>query len=398
MIKIIAGQTNDPTPIVIINTCAVTHEAERQSKQAVRKAIRENKGSKIVVTGCAAKTAKEYFENLEGISEVVQNDGKEPVDISQIIAGPLHLFDGRARAFLQIQNGCDHFCTYCIVPFTRGRSRSLPPELILNQVEYFLHHGFNEIVLSGIDIASYGKDFNEMGYDLSAIIEAILERTHIAGTRIRLSSIDPAAVSQNLLSLFTGEPRIMPYFHFSIQSGSNEVLMAMRRRHSREDVITICEHIRRQRKEVVIGGDLIAGFPVETELMFEESVRLIDDAGLSLIHVFPFSSRNGTVAAQMVKLPPNVIRFRASILQEKTQAAKKALFQSLIGSTTSGLIEKSDGVVAFGKTDSYIPFRLVGPFRVGEVVHSISIAGICEENSELMLICMLDPNNLSLIP
>jgi threonylcarbamoyladenosine tRNA methylthiotransferase MtaB len=388
MMKIVTSQSSDPDNIVIINTCAVTQEAERQSKQAARKAIRENPDSKIVVTGCAAKTAQNYFENLDGVFKVVQNEEKVTVDMSQISASPLHLFDGRARALLQIQNGCDHFCTYCIVPFTRGRSKSLHPDIVLKQVDYFLHHGFKEIVLSGIDIASYGKDIIEdRSHDLATLIEAILERTHLAGTRIRLSSIDPAAVDQNLLNLFSDEARIMPYFHFSIQSGSDEALRAMRRRHSRDEVIGICENIRRRRDGVVFGGDLIAGFPVETESMFEESLRLIDDAGLSLIHVFPYSARNGTVSAQMINLPGNVVRSRAERLQGKAQAAKRVLLQSMIGLTTSGIIEKIDGSDWIGKTDSYVPFRVHGGnFRPGEVVHNLRITGISDSASELTCI------------
>jgi threonylcarbamoyladenosine tRNA methylthiotransferase MtaB len=398
MMKLVNYQANDSDNIVIINTCAVTQEAERQSKQVVRKAIRENGDSRIIVTGCAARTSKDYFENLDGVSEVIQNADKEPVDISQINAGTPHLFDGRARAFLQIQNGCDHFCTYCIVPFTRGRSRSLLPDIILKQVDYFLHHGFNEIVLSGIDIASYGKDIDESNHNLATLIETILEKTHTAGTRIRLSSIDPAAIDQNLLNLFTKESRIMPYFHFSIQSGSNEVLMAMRRRHSREDVIAVCENIRRRRNGVVIGGDLIAGFPTETKSMFEESVSLIDDAGLSLIHVFPYSARSGTIAAQMINLPSNVVRSRAAKLHDKAHAARRALHQSLIGTTTSGLIEKSGEFESIGKTDSYIPFRLDrGEFRAGDVVHNLTITGVSEDGSEMMLLaCLRRPDLLFL--
>jgi threonylcarbamoyladenosine tRNA methylthiotransferase MtaB len=380
--KLSEDLVSDGEDTIIINTCSVTREAERQSKQIVRKAIRENIGAKIIVTGCAAKTARDYFENLSGVAKVVQNEDKGDMDISKLQTGQSHyLFESRARAFLQIQNGCDHFCSYCIVPITRGRSKSVPPDFILKHIDYFVDRGFNEIVLSGIDITSYGKDSSDLSepYDLHVILEKVLERTHLYKTRLRLSSIDPAAVNQNLLNLFLFEPRMMPYFHFSIQSGNNEVLKVMRRRHSREDVIELCSQIRKNRNQSVIGGDLIVGFPTETDAMFDDSLNLVDDAGLSLIHVFPYSARNGTLAAQMINLPATIIRERAAKLKEKANFAKTSLLRTLIGTTISGLIEKRDHTVSIGKSDSYLPFRVNHPFRSGEVVHDLKVIDVNQD-------------------
>jgi threonylcarbamoyladenosine tRNA methylthiotransferase MtaB len=355
--------------IVIINTCAVTREAERQSKQIVRKMIRENEGAKIIVTGCASQTDIDYFTNLDGVFKVIPNDLKDNLreygelidndDISSVgKVSRSNLFADRARAFLQIQNGCDHFCTYCIVPFTRGRSRSLPFQQIAEKIEYFVDHGFKEIVLSGIDIMSYGADLPEH-IDLSDVIDTLLDITSVSQLRLRLSSIDPAAIDAKFTRIITSEPRILPHFHLSIQSGDDHVLKTMRRRHTRERVLEICNSIREGRKGVVFGADFIAGFPSETEEMFENTLRLIDDAGISLIHSFPYSPRPGTIAADMIQLPRHTAIERAAKLRAKAQDVREKLYRSLVGTKTSGLVEKSEEGISYGKTDNFLPFRLV---------------------------------------
>ncbi|MDR1390753.1 MAG: tRNA (N(6)-L-threonylcarbamoyladenosine(37)-C(2))-methylthiotransferase MtaB [Holosporales bacterium] len=378
--KAIVNTFQPDSDVIIVNTCSVTHEAERQSKQTVRKVIRENPNAKIIVTGCAAETDLEYFKNLKGVFKIISNKEKnEPssyFDISNNIPkGALkkefdinesdRLFENKARAFLQIQNGCDHFCTYCIVPFARGASKSLPSEVVLNRVEHFIKLGFKEIVLSGIDIASYGKDLGNM--DLADLISSILNG-YPQMKRLRISSIDPNGVDSKLLDLFINETRIMPYFHLSIQSGDNVVLQSMRRRHSREKVLDICDKILTKRKDAVLGGDFIAGFPIETEEMFMNSLSLIDSAHLSLLHIFPYSSRAGTIAASMIQLPQNVIFKRAQILHKKAQKVKNELFERLVGERVSGIVEKFENGISFGKTDSFLPFRVQCPLQQNDMV------------------------------
>ena len=369
--KAIIDKLQPKNDIVVINTCSVTHEAERQSKQAVRKAIRENPDAKIIVTGCAAKTALKYFETLDGVFKVIQNSEKsEPREYFDIphsssdinfendiaIEENSQLFENKSRAFIQIQNGCDHFCSYCIVPFTRGRSKSLPLDIILKRIKHFVKLGFKEIVLSGIDITSYGKDFNKK-IDLSDVILAIL-KSNPELNRLRISSIDPKCIDEKLFELFTQELRIMPHFHLSIQSGDNEVLKAMRRRHTREDVIEICNKMLSERKDIVFGADFIVGFPTETETMFENTLMLINEAHLLLLHVFPYSPREGTLASKMIQLPRSVILHRASVLRQKASEAKKNLFESLLNHEISGIIEETTSEYSFGKTDNFIPFKI----------------------------------------
>ena len=364
--------------VVIVNTCAVTHEAERQSKQAVRKAIRENSGAKIIVTGCAAKTASEYFNNLTGVFKVIQNDEKTSFNESFTPEENDQLFKNRARVFLQIQNGCNHFCTYCIVPFTRGRSKSLTLETIMQRIRYFDNQGFKEIVLSGIDITSYGEDFDG-NLELADVIEAILQNFP-KQKRIRISSIDPKEINDRLFNLFAYEERIMPHFHLSIQSGDNDVLKAMRRRHSREDVINFCNKLKNIRKDVVFGADFIAGFPTETEEMFNNTLRLIDDAGLSLMHVFPFSPRTGTVASNMIQLPKSTILNRAKILRAKADGAKHKLFMSMNGKYLKNIIiEKHENGISYGKTDSFIPIIIEGEYTPGGVLNDLSVLDFNDE-------------------
>lgn len=394
--KAMINSLNPNDDVIVINTCSVTHEAERQSKQAVRKAIRENQNSKIIVTGCAAKTSKKYFQNLDGVFKVIQNDKKEELnsyldiphtankletfDNDLIIEENDQLFKDKARVFLQIQNGCDHFCTYCIVPFTRGRSRSLPLETILSRVGRFVQLGFKEIVLSGIDITSYGKDLENI--DFSDVIIAILNK-YPDLKRLRISSIDPKGIDEKLFDLLTNEPRIMPHFHLSIQAGDNQVLKAMRRRHTREDVIEICNRILEKRPDVVFGSDFIAGFPTETDQMFENTLNLIDEAHLSLMHVFPYSPRSGTIAAGMIQIPRNKILERAKILREKATNAKEKLLKSLIGTTVSGMIENSENNISFGKTDSFIPFVIPRKLPPTTIIKDALVSGSKDGSLEL---------------
>lgn len=367
--------------IVIINTCAVTQEAERQSRQVVRKALRENPKAKVIITGCATVTAASYFNELEGIkiiSNSKKSDPKSYIDMAkptellvssneEIIEDGDEMFANRVRAFLPIQNGCDHFCTYCIIPYTRGKSQSLPLDAIIRRIDHLVSIGFNEVVLSGIDITSYlyGK------LTLADVIKEILDKTSLE--RLRISSIDPAGIDAHLFDLITNEERVMPHFHLSIQSGDNDVLKAMRRRHTRDSVIKLCNDILDKRRDIVLGSDFITGFPTETDSMFENTLKLVDEAHLSLLHVFPFSPRTGTVAAKMIQLPPKIIHDRAKILREKAQQAKKKLLQSFVGRQITGVIEKSANEISFGKTNSFVPFRLPNNLPSRKVIRGIVI-------------------------
>ncbi|MDR2666624.1 MAG: tRNA (N(6)-L-threonylcarbamoyladenosine(37)-C(2))-methylthiotransferase MtaB [Holosporales bacterium] len=387
----IASHCSD-NEFVVVNTCSVTHEAERQSRQAVRKVIKENKSAKIIVTGCAAKTSQRYFEDLDGIFKVLQNNGKnditEHIDLlDQKCAkygenafietnSPL-FFTGKARAFLQIQNGCDNFCTYCVVPFTRGRSKSLPVDIVLKNISQFVTSGFDEIVLSGIDIASYGRDLGE-DINLCSIIKKILKNSPVR--RLRISSIDPSGINDELLGLLVSENRVMPHLHLSIQSGDNSVLRVMRRKYNREKIIEVCNRILEQRSDVVFGADLIAGFPAETDNMFANTLKLVDEANLSLLHVFPYSPRSRTIAANMVQIPREVILERAKVLRQKTKEAKLKLFQHLLNKTTFGVIEKLKNEYIYGKTHSFLPFKIHNPPNeiVKNNVYHIKIVGFDE--------------------
>ncbi len=380
--KAIVNEISPDQEIVIINTCAVTHEAERQSKQAVRRSIRENPNAKIIVTGCAAKTSNDYFKNLEGVTHIIQNDKKEDiqaysclsdttsVDIANTkifnILEKNHLFSERSRAFLQIQNGCDNYCSFCIVPFTRGKSKSMPISDIIKRVKYFLKTGFQEIVFSGIDITSYGKDLDD-NIELADVLQKVLDNFPEL-KRIRISSIDPHGITDKLYNLFAYEHRIMPHFHLSIQSGDNSVLKMMRRRHSREEVIEFCNNLRTVRQDIVFGADLIVGFPGETDAMFENTVKLVDEAGLSLLHMFPYSPRQGTLAAGFIQVAESIKSARMKKLQEKAALAKFHTLQKFIGQKVDCLIEKTDNKTSYGKTNHFLPIRISRKYNVGEIV------------------------------
>jgi threonylcarbamoyladenosine tRNA methylthiotransferase MtaB len=376
--------------VIIINTCAVTHEAERQSRQSVRKSIRENPKAKIIVTGCAAKTSKSYFENLKGITKIVQNDMKNDQKSftdslesgGSCISLRNNLFVGRARAFIQIQNGCDNHCSFCIVPLTRGHSKSLPLQSIIDQIDYFVNAGFKEIVLSGIDIGSYGKDLDQ-NITLSNVLEEILNRfKHL--NRIRISSIDPICITDDLFEIISNNNRIMPHLHLSVQSGDNHILKKMNRRHSRENVIDICQRIRSFRKDFVFGADLIAGFPGETDIMFNNTIDLLTESQISLLHVFPYSARAGTLAASFLQLPHNVVYERSEKLRKKGIELRNALFNKFVGKKVNFIIEKVEKDIIFGKTDHFLPIKYKGTsHNPGDLLYNKEVLSFDEEH----LIC-----------
>lgn len=384
--------------VVIINTCAVTKQAENQSKQAVRKAIRESKGAKIIVTGCALATCKDYFNNLDGVFCIIDNNKKDKIssytslphnknisdiniDFNDIYNMELaeDIFSNRARVFLQIQTGCDNFCSYCIVPFARGKSISLPLDVIINKVKFFINNGFKEIVLSGIDITSYNID----NIKLHDVIKSILKECPTL-ERLRISSMNPNGISEKLFDVITQETRILPHLHLSIQSGDNTVLKSMRRNYTSEFVIDLINRLKNTRKDLVIGADIIAGYPIETDEYFNNTINFIKNSGISLLHVFPFSPRPMTLASKMLQLPRNIIKERASILRELANNIKLSVMNSLVNTKINGLIEKSESNISYGKTDNFLEFIIKEQIKPNTILKNMQVIGI--ENGKLVCI------------
>ncbi|MDD2878124.1 MAG: tRNA (N(6)-L-threonylcarbamoyladenosine(37)-C(2))-methylthiotransferase MtaB [Acidiphilium sp.] len=362
---------------VIVNTCAVTAEAERQARQAIRRAFRTNPGTAIIVTGCAAQIDSAPWAAMPGVARVIGNVEKltpeawistEPLlvaDIMQIRQTAAHLIDGfgtRARAFIEVQQGCDHRCTFCIIPYGRGPSRSIPMGAIAAQIRTLVTHGYHEIVLTGVDLTSYGADLPgqpKLGQLVRRLLAAIPELP-----RLRLSSIDPAEIDTDLWHVIEHEPRLMPHLHLSVQAGSNMILKRMKRRHLRHHVIETAARARALRPDIALGADFIAGFPTEDDAMFNESLRLIDEAGLDYLHVFPYSARNGTPAARIPALPMAERRARAAALREAGARRAAARFDSMIGTTIAALAETA----TTGHSETFAPVRFVAPVEPGTIV------------------------------
>lgn len=316
---------------IIFNTCAVTAEAERQARQAIRRARRENPDAKIIVTGCSAQIKPESYTQMPEVDQVIGNHAKlkaetwtgclsEKVivnDIMSVRETASHLlegFEGHARAFVQVQNGCDHRCTFCIIPYGRGNSRSVPVDEIVEQIKILVAQGYNEIVLSGVDVTSYGKDLvgePTLGYMMSVIFREVPELP-----RLRLSSLDPVEIDEDLWNLIAGEPRLMPHLHLSVQAGDDMILKRMKRRHLRQDVIDVCARARELRPDMVFGADVIVGFPTETEEMFLNTMKLVEECDLTFLHIFPYSPRPQTPAAKMPQVELSMRKERAARLRE----------------------------------------------------------------------------------
>ena len=339
---------------VIVNTCAVTGEAERQARQAIRRARRQNPHATIVATGCAVQVDPEGFAAMPEVDRVIGNrekltvEGYAPDNRARSAVGDImaaretagHLIAGyeeRARAVVQVQNGCDHRCTFCIIPFARGPSRSVPLGALVADVRALVANGHREVVLSGVDLGHYGADLPGR----PALGEAVrrLLRAVPALPRLRLSSIDPVEIDPALERLFAEEARLMPHLHLSLQAGDDMVLKRMKRRHSRADVLTLCARLRGLRPEIAFGADLIAGFPTETPAMFENTRRLIEDAGLVWLHVFPYSPRPGTPAARMPQVPKAERRARAAALRAAGEGSRRRFLEGRIGREARVLLE-----------------------------------------------------------
>jgi threonylcarbamoyladenosine tRNA methylthiotransferase MtaB len=343
---------------VVINTCAVTAEATRQARQAIRKARRENPGARIVVTGCAAQIDPASFAAMPEVDQVLGNEEKlrretfsrlasgdlpriEVADIMTVTktaATAVAAVEGRPRAFLQIQQGCDHRCTFCVIPYGRGNNRSLPMGEILTQARRLVEAGVREIVLTGVDIGGYGGDLPgrpPLGQMIRRLLRQLPELA-----RLRLSSIDPVEIDEDLWRLIAEEPRLMPHLHLSLQAGDDLILKRMKRRHSRADAVAAAVRAQALRPGIALGADLIAGFPTETEAMFERSLSLIEDCGLAFLHVFPYSARAGTPAARMPQLPMALRRERARRLRAEGAAAEARFLERQRGRLEQVLIER----------------------------------------------------------
>src|ERR1700719_1290157 len=371
---------------VVVNTCAVTAEAVRQARQAIRALRRERPLAKIVVTGCAAQTEPQTFVAMAEADQVLGNaeklsakaweearaafelDGAPKAIVNDIMAvkeTAAHLVDafaGRTRAFVQVQNGCDHRCTFCIIPYGRGNSRSVAMGAVVDDVRRLVGNGYREVVLTGVDITSYGADLPGAP-KLGALVKQILK--HVPKLeRLRLSSIDSVEADRDLLDAFAQDGRVMPHLHLSLQSGDDLILKRMKRRHARNDAITFCNTVRRLRPNVVFGADFIAGFPTETESMFKNSLDLVDACGLTHLHVFPFSPRPGTPAARMPQLPRDIVKERARRLRDRGALALRQHLDGEVGATRRVLTESNE----IGRTEQFTPVRLATPAEPGEML------------------------------
>jgi len=369
---------------VIINTCAVTAEAVRQSQQAIRKARRERPDAKIIVTGCAAQVEPDLFAGMMEVDHVIGNAEKvkretfhslsvadcERVQVNDIMSvreTASHLIDGfgtRARAYVQVQNGCDHRCTFCIIPYGRGPSRSVPAGEVVAQVRRLVEMGYQEVVLTGVDITSYGNDLPGQ-MSLGRLVRQILR--HVPELkRLRVSSIDQVEADKHLMDAIAEEPRLMPHLHLSLQAGDDLILKRMKRRHLRADAIRFCETARRLRPDVVFGADLIAGFPTETEQHFENTLRLVEECGLTYLHVFPFSPRKGTPAARMPQVSRSEVKERAARLRQLGSEVLARYLAQQHGAVVDVLTERKN----IGRTAQYAEIRLEGEAPAGAILRA----------------------------
>jgi threonylcarbamoyladenosine tRNA methylthiotransferase MtaB len=377
---------------VVVNTCAVTAEAVRQARQAIRALRRERPESKIIVTGCAAQTEPQTFVAMPEADRVIGNaeklsaagwartrasfdvgDAPKAIvsDIMAVKTAAAHLIDGfpaRSRAFVQVQNGCDHRCTFCIIPYGRGNSRSVPIGAVVDDVRRLVANGYREIVLTGVDITSYGADLPGAP-KLGTLVKQILQ--HVGELkRLRLSSIDSVEADRDLLDALAKDQRLMPHLHLSLQSGDDLILKRMKRRHSRADAIAFCNSVRALRPDVVFGADLIAGFPTESEAMFRRSLDLVEECGLTQLHVFPFSPRPGTPAARMPQLDRAVVKERAAGLRTHGALALARHLDAEIGATRRVLTESRSA----GRTEQFTTVKFNAPAEPGQIL-DVKIAG-----------------------
>lgn len=366
---------------IIVNTCAVTSEAERQARQAIRRARRENPDAKIIVTGCGAQVNPKSYADMPEVNQVIGNDLKlkaetwaQPAtervvvnDIMSVKETARHMisgFESHARAFVQVQNGCDHRCTFCIIPFGRGNSRSVPMGEIVEQVKKLVAGGYHEVVLTGVDITSYGPDLPgqpRLGQMIRRLLALVPELP-----RLRLSSLDPVEIDDDLWQIIADEPRFMPHLHISMQAGDDMVLKRMKRRHLRHHLMEICDKARSLRPDIVFGADIIAGFPTETDEMFENTLKAVTECDLTFLHVFPYSPRPGTPAARMPQVPGDIRKARAKILREAGAVQVDKHLATLIGKTLPVLAEKGNK----GRTEYFSEVAFDTDVKPGELLNA----------------------------
>jgi threonylcarbamoyladenosine tRNA methylthiotransferase MtaB len=389
----IAALAGDQDDLVVVNSCAVTAEAVRQSRKAIRRARQARPEARIVVTGCAAQIEPETFARMPEVTWVIGNAEKfqpasfrrrpsapqeppafagitdERVLVSDIMAvretAP-HLvgsFSDRSRAFIEVQNGCDHRCTFCIIPYGRGNSRSVPAGLVIDRIKALVDEGFREVVLTGVDVTSYGPDLPGAP-SLGLLVERILRHAPEL-PRLRLSSLDSVEIDDRLFDLLTGEARLMPHLHLSLQAGDDMILKRMKRRHSRAEAVAMVERLKARRPEIAIGADLIAGFPTESDAMFANSLALIDDCDIVHGHIFPYSPREGTPAARMPQVEPQVARARAKMLRAAGDRRRTAWLRGLVGSVQNIVVERSGET---GHAENFAMVRLAAKAPAGSIV------------------------------
>jgi len=379
----------DGDNLIIVNSCAVTNEAVRQTRQAVRKAKKNNPNKNVVVTGCAAQIDPDMFEQMPEADAVVGNfDKYDPAnfkfgletnrpdirvsDIMEITETAPHMvsaFTERSRAFVEIQNGCDHRCTFCIIPYGRGNSRSVPAGQVVDQIKALVDKGFNEIVLTGVDVTSYGPDLPgkpTLGMLLERIVNNVPDLR-----RLRLSSIDGIEIDDQMFDLLTSETQLMPHIHLSLQSGDDMILKRMKRRHSRDQAIDLVARLKAARPKIAIGADIIAGFPTETDAMFEQSLDIVVQCDIVHGHIFPYSPREGTPAAKMPQVDGKLVKERAKLLRDKVSQRKKSWLATLVGSNQSVLVETS-GKSGYAENFAKVEFDV--PVEEGQLVKASIIA------------------------
>jgi len=387
---------------VIINSCSVTAEAERQLRQTIRKERRKNPNHIIILTGCAAQITPDIYAAMEEVDFVIGNDYKMKVntyidlvdriknnisdkiiisDIQKAKSTALHLvkgFEGRTRAFVQVQNGCDNRCTFCIIPYGRGVSRSVKPSEIIDQIKFLVEKGYPEIALTGVDITSFGKDLSPK-ITLGNLIKQILDEVPKLQW-LRLSSLDPACIDNELWDLIENEKRLLPYLHLSLQSGDDMILKRMARRHNRQDVISLCKKARKLRGDIVFGADIIAGFPTETDDMAKNTLNLVKDLKITWLHVFPYSQREGTPASKMPQVKVEKRKERASNLREIGQKNVEDYLDSLIGKTLQVHVEKPN--LGRTKTFAEVIWDKENPEEIGTI---ISVKAIGRDKNKLLV-------------
>lgn len=399
------AQTAGLENVIVFNTCAVTGEAERQARQAIRRARKENPDAKIIVTGCSAQIKPEEYAGMDEVDSVIGNQEKmlaesysnlfhvkhskndispfadamaaeEKVQVNDIMSvteTASHLvggFEGKARAFVQVQNGCNHRCTFCIIPFGRGNSRSVPMGEIVEQIKLLVKEGYKEVALTGVDITDYGKDLpgqptlGQMCKRLLALVPDL--------PRLRLSSLDPVEMDEDLWALIANEPRLAPHLHISLQAGDDMVLKRMKRRHLRHHVVEFCERARALRPDIVFGADIIAGFPTETDEMFDNTLKLVSEADIIYTHIFPYSARQGTPAARMPQVPLKVRKARAAALRAAGSMQLKAYLQSRVGLMEEVMVEQA----GMGRTAAYASVKLAANHAAIGAMQTVKITGV----------------------